>query len=353
MNKLPSLRCALTVACAFVLIHNSAWAEVPKLSERIANALQNSTNVFKQAAIETAVAWTFHGEDSGPHITSESVVTLIDGNRYREERVSVFGEPGGSESRQKSASAFDGSAYFIASLVGERSVVTKFLGENPADVRAKSIELRLSYLQALGLNAPDKVNELIDWQPLSAILQAHSAGKLIGVEEGRELVTLRIEGAKPAIRSEYALDAKQGYALVTRKDFVDDQLVYELTNAKFAKDSQRKVWYPQSSNFVKYSAGKPLFTLSLTLKKLRFQIPTSTSFDLEPKTAGSLIADRSDPASSKMEGGQIAYKIGASGERLQAAARSVTPRSHAWKFLLSVVVVGTIVAVAVFWKRTQ
>lgn len=353
MNKLPSLLRAFTAACALVLIHTSAWAEVPKLSERIASALQNSTKAFKEAAIETEVAWAFHVEDNGPHITSESVVTLIDGNRYREERVSVFGEPGGSESRQKAASSFDGSAYFIATLVGERSVVTKFLGENPSDVRAKSIEIRLSYLQALGLNTPDKVNELIDWQPMSAILQAHTAGKLIGVEEGKELVALSIQGAKPAMRSEYSLDAKKGYVLVSRKDFVDNRLVYELTNAKFTKDSQRKVWYPQSTKFVKYGAGKPLYTLSLTLKELRFQIPPSTSFDLEPKTTGSLIADRSDPASSKMEGGQIAYKIGASGERLQAAARSVAPRSHAWKFLLSVVVVGTIVAVAVFWKRTQ
>lgn len=341
----------LSVLCVLILHSSSIWAEGPILPERVTSALQHNVKEIHTVAVETEVTWTFHSEEAGPHITSESVSTWLVGNKFREERISVFGEPGGIESRQLTASAFDGSAFFIANLLGERSLVTKFLGANPNDVRAKSVEIRLSYLQALGLNAPNQVSELVDWQPTSAIIQAQAAGKLTAIDEGKELFTVRMQGAKDAIRSEFSLDARKGYALVSRKDMVDDQLVFELTNAKFVKDSSRKVWYPQTSTFVKYGVGKPLYTLGLTLKELRFQIPATISFDLEPKTAGSLIADRSDLASSKMESGQIAYKIGASGERLQASARNVTPRNHSWKLLLSAVVVGTIVVVAAFWKR--
>ena len=342
----------LITLLTFLTAPGLLWAQQPpSLSDRLTTALREPAEAWQLAMIKSDIAWTFHVEEQGPRITSEEFITWIQGNKFRQEQVSVFEEADGRKIRQKSAIAYDGSVFYLANFDGERSLVSKFLGKNTTDGSAMSIEIRLAYLQALGFNAPANVSELVDWQPMSAVLQAAAKGKLISVDESQELVTINAHGSQAGMRSEFSLDANKGYALVSRKDYINDVLVYELNNKKLTRSSKQKIWYPLSSNSRMYHSGKAIVSLDLSLKEVLFQVPRATSFDLEPKTSGSLVADRSDAAASEAEDGQITYKIGASGERLQATARSVAPRSNSWKFFLSAIVVGTIVIVATFWKR--
>lgn len=351
MFRLTAVVSKLVALLTFIVAPDMLWGQLPRLSDRLTTALRAPTEAFQLATIETNILWTFHVEELGPRITSEEFVTWIQGNKFRQEQVSVFEEADGGKSRQKSAIAYDGSVFFLANFEGERSLVSKFLGKNTTDANAMSIEVRLAYLQALGLNAPANVSELVDWRPMSAVLQAAAKERLISVDESEELVTINARGAQAGMRSEFSLDANKGYALVSRKDYFDEVLMFELNNTKLTRDSKQKIWYPRSSNSTLYDSGKAIVSWGLSLKEIRFQVPHATAFDLEPKTTGSLVADRSDASANKAEDGQITYKIGASGERLQATARSVAPRSNSWKFVLSAIVVGTIVFVATFWKQ--